>query len=128
MNNQIAVMKKVLHRLRRYWPSLIASLVLATVYVVMTLYIPILVGDAIDCIVDAGKVDFAVMSIHLRNVAVCALVAAAAQWIMSELNNRMTYNVTRDIRNEAFRHIQVLPLSYLDWLLRALDFHIVGQR
>ena len=114
MNNQIAVMKKVLRRLRRYWPSLIASLVLATVYVVMTLYIPILVGDAIDCIVDAGKVDFAVMGIHLRNVAICALVAAAAQWIMSELNNRMTYNVTRDIRNEAFRHIQVLPLSYLD--------------
>ena len=114
MHNQMAVMKKVLRRLRRYWPSLIASLVLATVYVVMTLYIPILVGDAIDCIVDAGKVDFAVMGIHLRNVAICALVAAAAQWIMSELNNRMTYNVTRDIRNEAFRHIQVLPLSYLD--------------
>ena len=114
MNNQMIVMKKVLHRLRRYWPSLIASLVLATVYVVMTLYIPILVGDAIDCIVDAGKVDFAVMGIHLRNVAICALVAAVAQWIMSELNNRMTYNVTRDIRNEAFRHIQVLPLSYLD--------------
>ena len=114
MNNQMIVMKKVLRRLRRYWPSLIASLVLATVYVVMTLYIPILVGDAIDCIVDAGKVDFAVMGIHLRNVAICALVAAVAQWIMSELNNRMTYNVTRDIRNEAFRHIQVLPLSYLD--------------
>ena len=114
MHNQMAVMKKVLRRLRRYWPSLIASLVLATVYVVMTLYIPILVGDAIDCIVDAGQVDFALMGIHLRNVAICAVVAAIAQWVMSELNNRMTYNVTRDIRNEAFRHIQVLPLSYLD--------------
>ena len=113
-NNQMEVMKKVLRRIRRYWPGLIASLALATLYVVMTLYIPILVGDAIDCIVDAGKVDFASMGVHLRNVALCAVVAALAQWIMSEINNRMTYQVTRDIRDEAFRHIQVLPLSYLD--------------
>ena len=114
MNNQIIVLKKVLHRIRRYWASLIASLILATIYVVMTLYIPILVGNAIDCIVDAGRVDFAAMSFSLRGVVICAGVAAAAQWLMSELNNRMTYQVTRDIRNEAFRHIQKLPLSYLD--------------
>ena len=113
-NNQLDVMKKVLRRIRRYWVSLIASLLLATVYVVMTLYIPILVGDAIDCIVDAGQVDFALMGVHLRNVALCAVVAAVSQWVMSALNNRMTYHVTRDIRDEAFRHIQVLPLSYLD--------------
>lgn len=113
-NTQLAVAKKVLHRIRRYWPGLIASLVLATVYVVMTLYIPILVGDAIDCIVDKGNVDFALMWVHLRNVALCAAAAALAQWIMSQINNRMTYHVTRDIRNEAFRHIQQLPLSYLD--------------
>ena len=114
MNNQIIVLKKVLHRIRRYWASLIASLILATIYVVMTLYIPILVGSAIDCIVDAGRVDFAAMAGYLRGVVICAVVAAAAQWLMSELNNRMTYQVTRDIRNEAFRHIQKLPLSYLD--------------
>ena len=114
MTNQLAVLKKVLHRIRRYWPGLIASLALATLYVVMTLYIPILVGNAIDCIVDAGRVDFALMGAHLGNVVICAIVAALAQWLMSEINNRMTYNVTRDIRNEAFRHIQVLPLSYLD--------------
>ena len=114
MTNQLAVLKKVLHRIRRYWPGLIASLALATLYVVMTLYIPILVGNAIDCIVDAGRVDFALMGAHLGNVVICAIVAAMAQWLMSEINNRMTYNVTRDIRNEAFRHIQVLPLSYLD--------------
>ena len=113
-NNQLDVMKKVLRRIRRYWVGLIASLLLATVYVVMTLYIPILVGDAIDCIVDAGQVDFALMGVHLRNVALCAVVAAVSQWVMSALNNRMTYHVTRDIRDEAFRHIQVLPLSYLD--------------
>ena len=114
MNNQIIVLKKVLHRIRRYWASLIASLILATIYVVMTLYIPILVGSAIDCIVDAGRVDFTAMAGYLRGVVICAGVAAAAQWLMSELNNRMTYQVTRDIRNEAFRHIQKLPLSYLD--------------
>ena len=113
-NNQMAVLKKVLRRIRRYWPSLLVSLLLATLHVIMTLYIPILVGNAIDCIVDTGKVDFAVMGIHLRNVVICAAVAAFAQWLMSQINNRMTYHVTRDIRNEAFRHIQVLPLSYLD--------------
>ena len=114
MNNQTLVLKKVLHRIRRYWASLIAALLLATVNVVMTLYIPILVGTAIDCIVDAGHVDFAQMSVHLRNVLICAIVAGAAQWLMSELNNRMTFRITRDIRNEAFVHIQKLPLSYLD--------------
>lgn len=114
MNNQLSVLKKVLLRIRRYWPGLVLSLLLATLYVVMTLYIPILVGNAIDCIVEAGHVDFALMGEHLRNVALCAVIAALAQWLMSEINNRMTYQVTRDIRDEAFRHIQVLPLSYLD--------------
>ena len=114
MNNQMTVLKKVLRRIRRYWGSLILSLLLATLYVVMTLYIPILVGNAIDCIVDAGRVDFAAMSVYLRGVVICAAVAALSQWLMSELNNRMTYQVTRDIRNEAFAHIQKLPLSYLD--------------
>ena len=114
MNNQTLVLKKVLRRIRRYWVSLIAALLLATVNVVMTLYIPILVGTAIDCIVDAGHVDFAQMSVHLRNVLICAVVAGAAQWLMSELNNRMTFRITRDIRNDAFVHIQKLPLSYLD--------------
>ena len=114
MNNQMTVLKKVLRRIRRYWGSLIASLILATIYVVMTLYIPILVGNAIDCIIDAGRVDFAAMAVHLRGVLICAGVAASSQWLMSELNNRMTYQVTRDIRNEVFCHIQKLPLSYLD--------------
>ena len=114
MANQLAVLKKVLRRVRRYWPGLLLSLALATVYVVMTLYIPILVGDAIDCIVYAGRVDFTGMGAYLRGVLLCALTAAAAQWAMSEINNRMTYHITRDIRNEAFRHIQVLPLCYLD--------------
>ena len=114
MANQMAILRKVLRRIRRYWVGLAASLLLATLYVVMSLYIPILVGNAIDCIIDAGRVDFAAMWGYLRNVAICAAVAALAQWLMNQINNHMTYGVTRDIRNEAFRHIQVLPLSYLD--------------
>lgn len=113
-NNQGAVFKKVLLRIRPYWLWLAGSAMLATMYVVMSLYIPILVGSAIDCVLGPGQVDFARMGIHLRNVAVCAAVAGLSQWLMNEINNRMTYQVTRDIRNEAFRHIQVLPLSYLD--------------
>ena len=112
--NQSSVMKKVVLRIKPYWPALIASLLLATVYVAMTLYIPILVGNAIDCIIDAGNVDFAAMGLYLRKILGCAAIAALAQWVMNEINNRITYRVTRDIRNEAFRHIQVLPLSYLD--------------
>ena len=111
---QIAIFKKILWRLKRYAFALIGSLILATVYVAMSLYIPILVGKAIDCIVDAGKVDFVAMGSELVGVAICALIAGLSQWIMNEMNNRITYNVTRDIRDEAFRRIQSLPLSYLD--------------
>ena len=114
MHEQMTVLKKVLTRLKRYWLSLLASLVLALVYVAMTLLIPILVGNAIDQIIDAGHVDFSSMGKYLQLVVLCAAVAGISQWIMSELNNWMTYRVTRDIRNEVFRHIQVLPLRYLD--------------
>ena len=114
MLSQWNTLKKVLVRIRRYWPTLIAAIVLATVNVGMTLYIPILVGSAIDCIVDAGQVDFDQMWIFLRGVILCAAIGGLSQWVMSELCNRMTFQVTRDIRNEAFRHIQVLPISYID--------------
>ena len=114
MGNQMMILKKVLQRIRRYWLGVACSLILATLYVGMTLYIPILVGRAIDCIISMGHVDFTRMAIYLREVLICAAMAAAAQWIMTQINNRMTYRVTRDIRDEAFRHIQVLPLSYLD--------------
>ena len=112
--NQSLVLKKVLHRVRRHWAGLLVSLALATVSVVMSLYIPILVGDAIDCIIDAGHVDFPAMGTYLRNVILCAILAGLSQWAMSEINNRITYRVTQHIRDEAFCHIQSLPLSYLD--------------
>ena len=112
--SQMTVLNKVLRRVRRYWPMLVLSLVLATVYVAMTLYIPILVGQAIDAMIGAGQVDFVIIGDKLWALLWCAVAAALAQWIMNELNNRCVYQVTRDIREEAFRHIQVLPLSYLD--------------
>ena len=109
-----SVLKKVLRRVRRYSAALVGSLLLALLYVAMTLYIPIAVGDAIDCIVDAGRVEFRQMSASLLQIGICALAAGISQWAMSEINNFVTFRVTRDIRDEAFRHIQVLPLSYLD--------------
>ena len=108
------VLKKLMPFLRRRLPALMASLLLAAAYVAMSLYIPILVGRAIDCIVDTGKVDFTAMKAELLGVLICAGVAGLSQWIMNTLNNRITYGITRDIRDAAFRHIQVLPLSYLD--------------
>jgi len=105
---------KVLRRVRRYWPGLMASLLLATVYVVMSLYIPILVGDAIDCVVEMGRVDFVSMGRYLASVVICAVAAGFAQWLMNEINNRITFQVTRNIRDEAFSHIQTLPLKCLD--------------
>lgn len=113
-SNHSGVLKKILLRVRRHWAALILSLMLATVYVAMSLYIPILVGQAIDCIIAAGKVDFDAVSIYLLRISLCALIAAVSQWGMNEMNNRITYRVTQDIRDEAFRHIQVLPLSHLD--------------
>ena len=112
--NQTVVLKKVLRYVRPYSPALIASLLLALIFVAMSLYIPILVGEGIDLIIDKGNVDFEQLSLKLLLVCVCAGVAALAQWLMSQINNFVTFRVTRDIRDEAFRHIQVLPLSYLD--------------
>ena len=112
--SQGVILKKVLLRLRPYWAALIASIVLAMVSVAMSLYIPILVGEAIDHIIGTGSVNFEAMGGKLLAVAICAGISALAQWLMSVMNNRVTYHVTRDIRNEAFCHIQTLPLRYLD--------------
>lgn len=111
---QTETLKKVLRRLKRYTPGILLSLVSAAVSVVMSLYIPVLIGRAIDCIVETGHVDFGQMKGCLTGVVICAVAAGLVQWGMREINNRITFQVTRDIRNEAFRHIQVLPLSYLD--------------
>ncbi len=113
-NEQMHTLKKVLLRIRRYIPALAGSLVLAFLYVAMSLYIPILIGRAIDHIVDAGRVDFSAIGRELWCTALCAGIAGVSQWVMNMLNNHITFSVTRDLRREAFAHLQRLPLSYLD--------------
>lgn len=114
MTGQIATLKKVMHYLKHYIPILILSVVLATVTVALTLYFPILTGRAIDLILDKGNVDFSgILAIAKEGVIVIG-ITAAAQWIMNMCNNRMTYNIVRDIRRDAFERIEHLPLSYID--------------
>ena len=113
-NGQKITVNRVLARVKRFWSGLIASMLLAAVYVVISLYIPILVGNAIDCIVEAGNVDLTAMGIFLGKVAACALIAGGAQWVMTRINNAVTFQITKNVRDEVFRHIQQLPLSWLD--------------
>lgn len=112
--SQSAVLRRVMRYIRPHLPLLVLSLVLALVTVALTLYVPILVGRAVDCIVGAGQVDFGALAPILATIAVCVLITAAAQWIQGALNNRITYDTVRDIRRDAFAHIQNLPLGYLD--------------
>ena len=107
-------MKRLLPFIGKRWIALLLSLVLAAGSVVLQLYVPILFGDAIDTIVSAGHVDYDAMRGYLRLVLVCAGAAGLCTWGMGLLNNRMTYRIVQDIRSRAIRHIQRLPLSYLD--------------
>ena len=104
----------VLRYLRRYRLHMILSALLAALSVGLTLYIPIVIGDAIDHIIDQGNVHFDAIVPLLLRVALCAGIIALAQWLMSTLNNKITFEVVRDTRSAAFRRIQKLPLSYLD--------------
>ena len=110
----MAALKKVLRYIKKYRFLVALSILLAAVTVAATLYIPILTGNAVDLIVGPGQVDFAGIFRILVQVGVVILIAALAQWVMSLLNNHITYRVVRDIRNEAFHKLQALPLSYLD--------------
>lgn len=112
--NQKSTLRKVLRYIRRYWGYLGASIILAAVTVALTLYLPILIGQAVDRIVGKGAVDFAGIFVILRKMAVIIGLTALAQWVMNACNNKITYNVIRDIRTEAFEKIEKLPLKYLD--------------
>ena len=112
--SQGAVMRRVLQYIGPHVSLVVLSLVLCLISVALTLYVPILVGRAVDCIVGPNAVDFAALTPILMTIAVCIVIAAAAQWVMNALHNSITYNTVRDIRRDAFAHIQNLPLSYLD--------------
>ena len=106
--------KKVLVYLRPYWALVVLSVLLSAVSVALTLYVPVLVGRAIDHIIGPGKVDFPAILPLLLRVGVVVAVTAAVQWLVSTINNRVTYQVVRDVRDQAFRRLQILPLSYID--------------
>ena len=108
------VMKKLMAFIGNYKIFLGLSIVLAAVTVILQLYIPILFGDAIDEVVAAHQVNFPEMWFYLKRIVFFTLVSALSAWIMNLINNRMTYRIVRDLRSQAIRHIQVLPLSYLD--------------
>lgn len=112
--DQGATLKKVFERLGKYRIFLIFSILLATVSVALTLYIPKLTGHAVDFIVSRGNVEFPGVLRVMVQIGICTLVTALAQWLMNVCNNKMTYQIVRDIRNEAFHKIEILPLKYID--------------
>lgn len=107
-------MKKILKFIGKYKIFLVLSVLLATVSVILQLYVPILFGDAIDQIVAEHQVHFDAMWILLREILGLVAISALATWVMNMINNHMTYHIVQDIRSQAIRHIQRLPLSYLD--------------
>lgn len=113
-SGQMATLKKVLNYIRRYWLLVGLSLILAAVTVVLTLYIPILTGDAVDLLLDKGQVDFGGVFDIMKKIAAAVAVTAVAQWVMNTCNNYITYHVVKDIREAAFHRLEELPLKYLD--------------
>ena len=113
-SEQSETLKKVLRYLKRYWFFLALSFGLAAITVASTLYIPLLTGDAVDCVIGKGQVDFSGIFAVLKRMVMVIGVTAVAQWGMNICNNKMTYQIVRDIRNEAFAKLEILPLKYLD--------------
>ncbi|MEZ3494481.1 MAG: ABC transporter ATP-binding protein/permease [Lachnospiraceae bacterium] len=112
MNQEI--LKKVLDHIGKYKIFLFFSIVLAAISVILTLYIPILTGQAVDCILGPGAVDFDGILDILKKMAVIIVLTALVQWVMNACNNKIAYQVVRDVRDEAFKKLQILPLKYID--------------
>lgn len=113
-SRQKGTLRKVLRYIKKYWVYLALSIVMAALTVTLTLYLPILTGRVIDLIVSKGGVDFDGVFAILRQMAVVIGITAAAQWVMNICNNKMTYRIVQDIRDEAFKRIEILPLKYID--------------
>lgn len=111
---QLLTLKKVFWYMKRYLPLLALSIVFAVITVVLTLYFPILAGNAIDLVIDKGKVDFDGILVLVKKGILVVLATAVSQWLMNMCNNRMTYGIVRDIRKDAFQRMEHLPLSYID--------------
>ena len=107
-------MKRVLKYIRKYTPALVLSLLLAGLTVLLTLYIPILTGNAVDLIIGKGQVDMPGIFSIMKKIAIAMIITAVGQWVMNTCNNYITYHVIRDIRTDAFAKLEILPLKYLD--------------
>lgn len=107
-------MKRVLKYIRKYTPALVLSLLLAGLTVLLTLYIPILTGNAVDLIIGRGQVDIPGIFSIMKKIAIAMIITAVGQWVMNTCNNYITYHVIRDIRTDAFAKLEILPLKYLD--------------
>lgn len=112
--NNKATMKRVLKYIRKYTPALVLSLLLAGLTVLLTLYIPILTGNAVDLIIGKGQVDMPGIFAIMKKIAIVMIITAVGQWVMNTCNNYITYHVIRDIRTDAFAKLEILPLKYLD--------------
>ena len=111
---QRRTLKKVLRYMKPYRFFLLLSLLLAAVTVAGTLYLPLLIGNAVDCIIGPGSVDFDGVFRVLFKMGLVIGVTALSQWLMNVCNNKLTYQIVRDVRNEAFTKIEILPLKYID--------------
>ncbi|MGN0474461.1 MAG: ABC transporter ATP-binding protein [Acutalibacteraceae bacterium] len=116
MNNKKnkSTVSKVLYYIKKYRIWMVISIIFAAVSVGLTLYVPILIGHAIDYIIDKGNVDFENLVRLLAQIGIVTLITALLQWLMNTINNKVTYNVVRDVRDEAFKKIEILPLKYID--------------
>ena len=113
-SSQMAAMRQVLRYIRRYWLMVGFSLALAAVTVVLTLYVPILTGDAVDLLLGEGMVAFPAVFSIMKKIGIAVAVTALSQWVMNTCNNHITYHVVKDIREDAFEKLEKLPLKYLD--------------
>ena len=114
MQKHKSTIKRILAYIGHYKWGVLASLVLAAITVASTLYLPVLIGYAVDCIVSAGHVDFTKLTGILGKMAVMIAITAISQWMMNHINNVITYRVVKDIRTKAFDHLEILPLKYID--------------
>ena len=112
--NNKETMKRVLKYIRKYTPALVLSLLLSGLTVLLTLYIPILTGNAVDLIIGEGQVDMPDIFAIMKKIAIVMIITAVGQWVMNTCNNYITYHVIRDIRTDAFAKLEILPLKYLD--------------
>ena len=113
-NGNKKTLKRILHCIRQYKWQVVGSLILALITVALTLYVPILTGQAVDLIIGPGNVDFSALMEILKKIVISVAVTALAQWLMNHINNRITYQVVKDIRTQAFNRLEIVPVSYMD--------------